>query len=500
MTEPDQKENRTEHNPKKNRIDALQTAAVPHDYTKSHFYQLFQRGYDQYGDDTDLLIEDIENFFKLSLNPANRKQALQSPIISEPSVVALLSSLATQTVTEHEDLQSTPVQRLQLVEDLGELFANNILGLIREADTPSLYQDIAEHLYEKPHPEDSVVPGRICTGITERPELGSGRFAEIPLASASRKCLYRGSEDDDHTYKSRLADNHLYIPLERVEEDYLEYTEEAFDHILTLQGRALSDDQKAWLRNNVSYISERIDRFFAAGQEDRIWKDWSRSTRKLKFLLETVQEAPDSTASLGEPASAEQLRAALEHHHADERWQESFKQELSSPSRIAAFLQEQADDSSVEIDRSGRVNQYELSTRSGSAKPLPVDDLEDLFELPCFAQLDERLQEEGPSRKELYSLVRLVLWLPRHQPNPDIDRVVEELKDLFSRWPWYDPEETEYQIRHEYLNGTTAAGEDYLPLSCGNDTMQHYCIGRDVCDYSIYQSIDFPDEMYDRLD
>jgi len=490
----------TEHDPKANPVDALRTAAVPHEHTKRHINQLFQRGYDQYGDETDLLVEDIENFFKLSLNPANRKQALESSMISEPSVVALLSSLAAHTVIEHEDLQSTPPHRLQLVDDLSELFANNILGLIRESDNPTLYQDIAEFLYQKPHGKDSVVPGRICTGIAERPDLGGGLYAEIPLASASRKCLYRNSENDDTAFETKFTDNALYIPLERVEEEYLEYTEDAFEHILTLQGQALTDDQKAWLRNNVSYVSERIDRFFSAGQEDRIWKDWSRSSRKLRFLIETVQEAPDSTAALGEPVSAEQLRAALEHHPADERWQQSFKQELSSPSRIAGFLQEQEDDSSVEIDRSGRVNQYELSSRSGSAKALRVDDLEDLFELPCLAEMDERLQEEKPVRKDLFSLVRLILWLPRYQPDPDLDRVVEDIKDLFSRWPWYDPDVTEYQVRYEYFNGTSPSGEEYLPLSCGNETMQRYCIGRDVCDYSIYQSIDFPDEMYARLD
>jgi hypothetical protein len=485
--------------PKENVVDALRTVALPHNYTNRDINRLFERGENQYNDEAEPLIEDIEQFFKLSLNRNRREKALESPPISEPATVAILGTLSMQTVLQHEDLQSTPINRLRLFDDIQELFGNTILGLIRNADNPVFYQELAEFLYQKSRDDESTVPGRICTGIVQRPELGDGRYAEIPLASASRTCIYREDDNSTGEIETRVVDNHLYVPLHRLEEQFLEYTSSGFQYLNNVQAGRLSADEESWLRENVDYISERIDRFFRAGQEDRIWKNWSRSERKLRFIVTAVQAADDDIATLGTELSADQIRAALDHYSAEERWERNFKKDLSSASSIAGFLNEQTDNPSVSVDRSNRVNLYELSGAGGSAKALPINDLEDLFELPCFSELDDRLEEEGPVRKDLYSLVRLILWLPRYQPDPDLERVVEDVKELFSRWSWYDPEETDYQVRNEYYNGKNSAGEDYLPLSCGNDTMQRYCIGRDVCDYSIYQSIDFPDEMYDQI-
>ena len=90
------------------------------------------------------------------------------------------------------------------------------------------------------------------------------------------------------------------------------------------------------------------------------------------------------------------------------------------------------------------------------------------------------------------------MWLPKYQPNSDIDVIVEDLKDVFSRWPWYDEQETDYQVRYEFAHGKNSDGDDYLPMGCDNDDMQRYCIGQNECEYSIWGSIDFPDRMYDQ--
>lgn len=488
------------HDPKNNAPDAFRTVVLPHEYQNSDINRLFQRAYDPYDGETDPLVEDIEQFFKYSLNENVVAEAASSPVIRRPATFALLASLAGKTVQEHEALQSTPPSRLKLLEDLGALYTNNLMGLIRSPETPSIEQDLAEFLYRKPEPEDGTIPGRICTGIKERPDLGDGQYVEIPLAAASRQCIYRADDDENGEILTKVADNNLYIPLHLLYREYRDYAEEGFKRLLSVQEKMLTDDQRAWLRNNVDYIIDRIDRFFQAGQEDRVWKNWSRPERKLRFLVDAVEEAPDKIATIGEPLRAEQLRGALEYYSPDHRWEESYLNELSSPSRIGGFLQEQEDHGAVTIHRDQHLNRYELSNRRGSAKALDIDELEDLFELPCLAALDERLHEEKPVRKDLYSLVRLIIWLPRYQPDPDLDRVVEDVKDLFSRWPWYDADITEYQVKYEFLHGTTASGDEYLPLSCGNETMQRYCIGRDDCDYSIYQSIDFPDKMYAQLD
>jgi hypothetical protein len=80
-----------------------------------------------------------------------------------------------------------------------------------------------------------------------------------------------------------------------------------------------------------------------------------------------------------------------------------------------------------------------------------------------------------------------------------IDKVVEDLKELFSRYDWYDEGITEEQVRYEYLKGERE-GKRFLPMSCNNDDMRKRCIGRNECQSSIYRSLPFVDPMYDKLD
>ena len=100
-----------------------------------------------------------------------------------------------------------------------------------------------------------------------------------------------------------------------------------------------------------------------------------------------------------------------------------------------------------------------------------INDLDDLFELPCFANIDERLQKKGPTRKELYSLVRLVAWLQEYRIDKTETELIEDLKDLLSRWPWYDEQTSDYQIRYELEKGEID-GRSPLPIGCNNDDMQ----------------------------
>ena len=102
-----------------------------------------------------------------------------------------------------------------------------------------------------------------------------------------------------------------------------------------------------------------------------------------------------------------------------------------------------------------------------------------------------------PVRKDLYNFARMVMWLPQYQDS-DLDTIVEDLKDVFSRWSWYDEQVTDYQLRYEFSN--TIGGNTPLPMNCGNDDMQRYCIGEDQCPHSIWGSPPFPDEMYAQLE
>jgi len=37
-------------------------------------------------------------------------------------------------------------------------------------------------------------------------------------------------------------------------------------------------------------------------------------------------------------------------------------------------------------------------------------------------------------------------------------------------------------------------------MNCDNDDLQRYCIGQDQCPYSIWGSLQFPDEMYEQVE
>jgi len=114
-----------------------------------------------------------------------------------------------------------------------------------------------------------------------------------------------------------------------------------------------------------------------------------------------------------------------------------------------------------------------------------------------MANMAERLHEKKPVRKDLYNFARMVMWLPQYQDS-DLETIVADLKNVFSRWPWYDEQVTDYQVRYEFSN--TIGGDTPLPMNCDNDDLQRYCIGQDQCPYSIWGSLPFPDEMYDQLD
>jgi len=113
------------------------------------------------------------------------------------------------------------------------------------------------------------------------------------------------------------------------------------------------------------------------------------------------------------------------------------------------------------------------------------------------------LENSGPVRKQLYNFVRMVYWLQGYHELPEQqreDEVVEDIRELFENtWDWYDRKTTEYQACYELRNGEIN-GNVPVPMGCDNKDMEHHCIGRRACPYSIYQSLPFPQDLYDYLD
>ncbi|WP_199897078.1 primase-associated protein, partial [Halarchaeum acidiphilum] len=267
--------------------------------------------------------------------------------------------------------------------------------------------------------------------------------------------------------------------------------------LLSVQEDGLSEDQQTWLVANESAITERIDRFLEGSNHDRIWRDWDRGERLVRVLREAVTDVDDDTATVGTFHSAQALYDALAAYEPEASWKQRIQNRVSSPRSLGNLLVSQQDHRSLTVEQDRETNQYRIDASSRGAHPITVDSIEDLFELPCMANMAERLQEKKPVRKDLYNFVRMVMWLPQYQES-SLDEIVDDLKDVFSQWPWYDEQTTDYQIRYEFSN--TIDGETPLPMNCDNDDLQRYCIGQDQCDYSIWGSVPFPDEMYDQLD
>jgi len=482
---------------------AYRVATLPLEYGTTRINQLFTRGYNRYiVDDEDQpedLLNDLERFGTAAFKEDVRANAAEDPFVDEPGTLAVLATLSAVCVKTHPKFEGVPPRKVQVLYDIRELYVNNLASLLREFSDGSLQQDIAEILYAKDPGADGPHPGRVCTGIKEMPEFGDGLYLEIPMAAASRDCLVRADTETGETGEllTRVKDNCLYVPVGDFDAKYREYARRAFKKLLRVQEENLSEDQLTWLTTNESAITERIDRFIETGHHERIWRDWDAGERTIRVLRDAIRDAPNETATLGEFHSAKALYAAVDTYDPEANWKQDVCNRISSPRSLGNLLASQRDHRSLTIRQQGTTNQYRIQDASRGSESLSVDSIEDLFELPCMANMEERLHEKKPVRKDLYNFARMVMWLPQYQDS-SLDEIVADLKDVFSRWPWYDEQVTDYQIRYEFSN--TIDGDTPLPMNCDNDDMQRYCIGQDQCPYSIWGSLPFPDEMYNQLD
>lgn len=481
---------------------AYRIAALPPEYQDTQITELFTRGYDRYRVDgeyqADDLLDDVEQFGTAAFKSRVRTSALDDPFVDEPATLAVLATLSAICVKSHSMFEDTPPRRIQPLYDIRELYVNNLASLLREYADPTLYQEIAELLYGKEDSEDGPHPGRVCTAITEKPEFGGGLYLEIPMAAASRKCLVRATSTETGSNTqgeilTRIANNHLYVPVGDFDRKYRSYAEQAFKKLLRVQENEITEEQRTWLTTNESAISEQLERFQHAGHTERLWRDWQPGQRLIRVVRAAVRHATDEHAETGEYHTAEELYNALESYDTDSNWEQTVIDSISSPSSLAKSLTDNESHPAVTVDRDGTVNRYRIGYASRSSQRLDIETIDDVFQLPCLAAMESRLHEEKPVRKDLYSFVRLVMWLP-HYHNRSLDAILADLKDIFSRWPWYDEEITEYQIRYEFSN--TIDGDPPLPMNCDNDDLQRYCIGQDQCPYSIWGSLPFPEQMY----
>ncbi|ODR81808.1 hypothetical protein BG842_01625 [Haladaptatus sp. W1] len=142
------------------------------------------------------------------------------------------------------------------------------------------------------------------------------------------------------------------------------------------------------------------------------------------------------------------------------------------------------------------MNRYTLTRYSDGAQPIHVDNLEDLFELPCLAAMDE-LHEKKPVRKDLYNLVRMTWWLPQYRDASPAE-FIKNFEYSIPSGPGMMRKRRSTKFDTNLRTILTVRFP--LPMNCTKDDMQRYRIGCDQCPYSIYGSLLFHNEMYEQLD
>ena len=517
-----QSPHRRRHTPLNDGPTAYRVAALPPEYGYTKLAQLFERGYTYWTVDgqarPDDLVTDVGRFGTRAFREHVRTRTLEDPVIADPGALAVLATLSALCVKAHPKFERVPPAKLQLAQNIGECYVNTILGYCRNGrqenteegdtvvgDSPS--QHLAELLYAKPESEESPHPGRVCTGVKRLPELGDGFYIEIPMPAASNVCFVRATDDyDDVTntptgeITTHVANNNLYIPVADLERKYREAGPSIFDALLKAQERAISEDQLRWLTDHEEAIGDRIDRFLHSNHHHRLWTDWHNGERLVRAVRSAIRTVPDEAVRLGEFYPASRLYAAIDEVEPRQKSTRSTLARITSAAQLANLLNSLQNHPHIAV-REEEMNSdsrftYQLTDSNSSSRRLAVEEIEDLFELPCMANMDEHLTEKGPVRKDLYNFVRTVMWLPQYQ-DAAFETVLADLKDVFARWPWYDEQITEYQVRYEFDNDID--GETPLPMNCDNEDMQRYCIGQDICPYSIWGSLPFPDEMYQQV-
>ena len=510
------------------KTDVLQVAALPGEQSEIVYHQVLKKALGAYKDadsSEHALVEDVDEFGQYCLlnHPSNQSVKDQEDLrIYDPLMVMVRSAIAAIVMENHERVEDIPGKYIKLLDYVAEEYARHILGILRSGENLGFNREwidqlIGYQLYASSAPEKETHPGVVVKQITTL-EDKPGRWVEIPLVSASPKALVRaannswgGSFDSttqtvDGQLYSFIRDNNLYVPFRHMNWKHHQRLSENIRQFFDFVRQEMTQDELEFYLEHTPKIEEEIHSFFERGHEDKVVTGWGEDEKLIRVLTGVLQ---DSDLKSTAPHSANLLYNLLQQYNLD-GWQQAVVNEVSSPKQLAKKLSNLAISDqgppveAIETDEGNR-NEYVLGTVGSKAKSLPVDEINDLFELPCFNNLDERLKKKGPTRWELYSFVRTVSWLPEYY-EADFPQVLEDLQDTFERWPWHDRQETEYQVRYE-LTGSNNLGlgggeSEVLPLNCNNERWQsNYCIGTDECPYhTMYSALPFHESLYSRLD
>jgi hypothetical protein len=500
--------------------DEWKVAAFADKYSKRAMYQVFTRGLDSYSEKAEY-VDDLQIVAKWVFGgPDKWEEIAEEKKFPSPGGSAILCSMIACGIRKHSYFNEAPFDKIELVHRAKQLHKCSMMEFISDYDV-EYHLEICDELYEKEIDKDHPHPAGTATAIVNHEDAHDEftQFVQIPLVAASEKCMARwhgGNPHNSYDPETKTAiddtnyhirNNCIYIPTAHTDKVLMEQINDAFFAITEYAWEHSTEDEIKTVVNEVDAISDRVEDLLNHGEEERLWTDWDPQENLLRLIRNAAQA--DEELNPTEWHTAAEYYDGIENYEADGFGENNAKSGVQNARSLSSKLRriaESDDFPTVDITRysSGQDNTYTVGTTSGGAREIPVDSLDDIFQLPCFQNMAEalKLENSGPVRKDLYNFVRMVFWLKGYQELPERERedaVVEDIHDLFEQmWDWYDPATTEYQARYEIREGEIE-GDIPLPMHCDNPDMERHCIGRELCPYSIYGSLPFPDEMYDQL-
>lgn len=497
----------TEVDPLENERDAWLVMVLPERYTNAELDEFHERAIRRFQSDSkqdeERFIAAIEQFGLRAIEPSQKSAADGDLVHEEPALITLAAAYASMIVDRHSKYDEMTdgffKPEKQLLTELTQTWGDHIYYTIRtHEDGATLLQKVAEVVYSRDREDDLGPPGgRVCTGIYTIDEL-DGTYVELTIQHANPTYEAR---DENGNVTAKIRDGRVYVPIADLDERLESLIASSFDrHRNHIEGR-LEPRELAWLTKTADRLTGAIDRMFESRDYERLF-DGGRYPRNLSVIMDAVREYDYGTVDFGEWVTAKKIYNAIRYYNAHPR-QEYVVDSITGPMSVSKILSGLEDHRDVDVNREGRVNEYRLRDGVNDCVSIDVEEPRDILELPCLNNMDEYLQENGPVRGMLYSVARMLMSL-------DNDFTIDEMVEFFEPYEWFDEEITRYQLRYE-SNRSMDDGTEPLPLGCETiangcqnhddiQTLPDFCIGLDECSYSIYSSLSFKQDVYDRLE
>jgi hypothetical protein len=501
-------------------------ALLPGEYSELSLRQLFHVGMDEFRDDGDvdleMLLDAVGTFGHQALewdDGVLPKSA--EPPASTPGGLAVVATYAIIRTKEYPrfkgDLDGgNSGHGILPLANIRDYYGNCLVNCLHSEPTDktdTILVELATELYQK---DDSVkgptYTGPVVTGFRTFDD-DPRRHIEVPIAAASMDILnftsdyYREIEAD-----IRFANNCLYLPIETLTDDWREALQWDFKHLIDIQEGTLTNGARKTLVAEENQIVSKLESYkhTDGGGVARFYRGRTEREETIKCLKAALVHTGHDIDTWYTVA---QIQDAVDEYEPNEEseWRLRYLEKFDSWEALSHFLQENLDSYKYDGQKrdGGRAEYLFSPDRSGQFRELDIEHPEEVLgKLPCFANMYDQLEQTGPTRKELYSFVRLTFWLEPFFEEADndgekgtilIDKAREALHETFQNWDWYDSDITDEEIDMEYEMGERRKGR-YLPMGCDNPTMQPYCIGKENCPYSIYSSLPFVEEMYEKRD